>query len=791
MFRNYLIVAFRTLTKDVRYLVVSMVSLAIGIAVAIIAFLNVYNELNFDRFSNADLIYRVGCSTLMQNTLTEWAPAPAPLAETLTDVFSEVEEVTRFSKMFEDQSGGVLIEYEDKKFQETQFLIADSGFFKVFSYKFLYGSAMALHQPDKIVLNSGTYRKLFNDSDPIGEIITLGDNELEVAGVVDTDGFNSHLEFNGLISWSSFNMPEPWTDAYAYTYVLFNASTNMENVKSRIPEFVEQRIDPYVEVLEAEVDLILQPVQSIHLRSHLNAEINSNGNIYYVYLFAILGLFFIIIAVTNYINIMLARSQRRAREIGIRKVMGAHKVQIKAQIFIESIFLTFISTVLALLLAVLILPYFNNLINEQIPINLLVTPGFIISMITLVIVVGIISGSYPAIYTARLNTVKILKGISTGKERVLSLRKALVLIQFAVSIAMIIATVIVGRQLRFVNDKDVGFNKDNVLVIHTPPDFTESLKVIKNDVLSESSIQSAALSSFDLKTVDKDEYRIEYSDGNKINVVQQIFTDYDFLDLMNMRVVEGRNFDENIPSDLNNAYIVNEEAARIFGWGQPIGKKISAVHGVKKGVVIGVVKNVHLHSLHQKIQPLIIQLAPPLADHLSLYCRVGQGQLNSAMEIVRTRYRDFTSYDVKMQVLSDEYTKQYKSEKDLSLIISMGAIFIVVIACAGLFGLSSIMAEQRKKEVSVRIVLGANPVEIIQWYLKSFISLALIANLIAWPLSYFLLDKWLENFSYKINFGWMLFLFAGVLTVLIVFLTTFFHAARMAKVSPAQTLRQS
>ncbi len=790
MYRNYLLIWFRTMAKDVRYLLIATSSLAFGLVVAINSFLYVHNELSIEKSHvSVDRIFRIGCSTLMDNTSTQWAPAPAPLAQALSDEFPEIESITRIAKAYAN-GRGINVRLNDKVIEQDQFLMADSTFFSIFTYQFLFGDAKALTHPGQIVITEELYSKLFPDSgqNPIGETISVGESELAIAGVVKNNPYNSHISFNGLISWTTFDRSESWTDAYAYTYILLHDANDIEKIKDAIPSFIARQIDGHVKSLESKVDLIIQPLKDIHLSSNLNDELNTNGNILYVYLFIILGIFILIISITNYVNISLAKSRRRAKEIGVRKVMGAQKTQVQGNLLFESLLLTLLATVLGLLLTFLLLPVFSQILNETLNMEMLFRPFFVVFILALIVIVTLLSGSYPAFYIATFNPIDILKG-TQGKDRSFSVRKVLVMIQLVVSVTMIIMTFLVSRQLHFVNTRELGFVKENLFVIRSQEDI--DLEALKDDLLSHNEVITASLTSFTPEDAAKDEFKIEVDGVDRVRVVEYVFGDHNFVKLMQMKIIDGRDFDENIDLNPDGSYLVNEEAVKTFGWKEPIGKRIGELHGDGKGTVIGVVRNANLFSLHEKIQPLVIRLIRGNVDQMKLLVRSQPSKQKQALLLIEEKYHEMIDAPAATELLADHYSRLYRSERDMGSLVNVATLLVIIISGLGLYGLSSLLAEQKSKEGCIRKIMGATRTNVFFWYIKGFLNMSAIANLLSWPIAYFLLIKWLETFSYKINIGPSVFILAGLVTLGIVLLTTGYHAMAMTRVDPATTLRQN
>ena len=749
---NYLKTALRSIKKEKAHTLLNVGGLAIGMACALLCLAYVYHEFTYENgHRNADRIYRIACQTNMEGDITDWAPAPAPLAPMLYELFPEVESYARVMIPFFGDNFTASVTYDDKLTQLNKIFRADSGFFQVFTCEFLRGDESALHEPGQVIINEQTANTIFGRANPIGEMIIVNGFELVVGGVVKNESHRSHMGFNMLISWPSFNWEEKWLEADTYTYILLSENTSSGDFKIKLDGFVEEYLVDVAARIDASVSIIMQPLKSIHLKSDLNAEFSQNGNILYVYLFALMALFVLVVSAINYTNIAIAVSAKRAREIGMRKSLGAFKAQVRNQFIAESLLIVIPASVIGLIIMLICLPYFGELLSINLKVGLLINPTVIVGIILLVLFVSVLSGGYPGFYIASFDPVSILKNNNTLKKGNLAFRKGLTIVQFTLSIISIIFTLLVTNQLDYINNKSLGFNKNGVMIISFPDNARSKIRTFKEQLRSYTTIQQVAACSHLPGMSNKDEHIIPVNGQAQTRTLQKLYFDENYIPLMGMGIVEGRNFQADNQADYSSAFLVNEAAVKKFGWENPIGIEINAINDRKLGEVVGVISDAHLFSLHQKITPIIMQLSNnKYNEGEALYIKVDTENIKETITLVARAYRSiFDGQPFEYNFLDNLYSQLYKEDVSLRKSLLLGCVAMIFISCLGLLALAAVMAAKKTKEIGIRKVLGASTKSLIILQMKEMIRLLLYANLLAAPVAYYFSHKWLQQFSYK------------------------------------------
>jgi putative ABC transport system permease protein len=798
--RHYLRTLGRRITRDKRSFILNIGGLAVGMAGALLLLLYVYHELSYDRhFADADRIYRLACSTRIGNTLTEFAALPPAIGPAVARAIPGVEAMARMQ-----YSGTMVIKKEQELFTQDGIYIADSSLLRVFSYRFRWGNRDALREPNAIVLTRQLADKLFDEKawgakGPLGQRVTLAGNDFLVGGVVEDPPANSHFQFQALVAWHSFDFPEVWDDAHAYTYVKLAERTDAGTFSENLAQFVanQAELKELAEKLDAHIEVIVQPLTRIHLHSNYLGELSPNGNLTYVYLFALVAGFLLLCAGINYTNLAIAASLNRGKEIGVRKVMGADRGQIRTQFLAESVVLTLLAALLGLLIAWLSLPWFNRLVDQPIRLNLQEQPILLLWFAGLVGLTGLLSGAYPAFYLSRLDPTRALKSGQPAGSGHLSIRKVLVLAQFAMAIGLVSATLLVRTQMNFIRNKALGFEKEHVLVVPVPRHLSQNLAFFEAELAKIPGVAGTAACNYVPGNAPKDEHRIERTNGElKVSTVHRLHFDHRYLSLLGMPLVKGRGFDPSFPTDYTEAFLVNEAAVRAFGWNEPgqnpIGKKIDGFNYGKQGVVIGVVKDVHLFSLRQRIEPVVMNLSP--TDYSwgeSVYIKLKENQTGESLKAINHTFgRVFESYPFSYSFLDEQYNRLYQADQRMETTLRCGAVLMGLLSSLGIFGLSLFLVARRSRETAIRKMLGASVGELIGLHVRVFIRSALWANLVAWPLTFLLIRFWLRDFAYQTNITPVPFLLAGLSTLLLVLLTVSYQAYWTARAKPVAFLKQ-
>jgi putative ABC transport system permease protein len=621
---------------------------------------------------------------------------------------------------------------------------------------------------------------------------------MAVTGVVKNAPPNSHLIFNMLCSFETyaqnFQMDmKNWLSINNYTYILLQEGSDYRKLEQKFPEMIDKHAGILLKAIKGEIALSLQPLTSIHLHSNLMQEVSGNSNIAYVYIFASIAVFILAIACINFMNLSTARSTNRVQEVGLRKVLGADRGKIIRQFLTESVLYSLISLGGALLLVDLALPLFRSLSGIELSIHYTQTPWLIPGLIGLAVLVGLWAGSYPAFFLSAFHPARVLKGLFKRGKASSRFRSILVIAQFSISIVLIIGTIIVFSQLHYMKNSRLGFHKEQLVVIPISDDSTlESLRPLKEELRSHSGILSVAASSH--VPGQPTYYNPFIPEGFTMDQMQymgELYVDHDYIPAMGIEIAAGRNFSADLQTDRDQSVIINETAARKFGWDSPVGKtiqEISMSQKLSKKIVIGVVKDFHMESLHKQISPLFIGYTTHNLNSLTL--RISPQNIPETMTFVGSKMKEFDpSRPFEYSFLDDSFDALYRSEDRLSRIFSYFSVLAVFIACLGLFGLASFTAEQRTKEIGIRKVLGASVSGIVVSLSREFTKWVLLANIIAWPVAYYFLYRWLHGFAYRITIGWDVFILAAVVSLVIAWLTVGYQAIRAAIANPADSLR--
>lgn len=793
MLKNYLLTAWRRIKKAKIYSVLNILGLAVGMAAFILIFLYVRYELSFDRWhENADHIYRVvqhqpGNSYLGTD---RFAVTPAPLAEALIKEYPEVIAATRL-----DEWGEELFSYQEKHYLEKNVILADPQIFEVFSLQLLAGNpAAALSDPHSILLSESTARKNFGNQNPIGRIIRMQDKyDMQVTGIFKNLQDNSHFTMDVMIPFdimqAFFNRDlSTWNNNSFYTYFLLDENAESGQLEAKLPALLAK----YTEKKSRFSNLYyLQPLTKIHLYSHINFEISPNNDIKYIYLFATIGLLLLLIACINYVNLATAGSAKRAKEVGMRKVVGAHRFQLVRQFFGESALMAFFSLFLTLGIVALVLPTFNRFVQREIIFNPFRNPEILIGLaITFLLVAGL-AGIYPAAYISRFRPVNALNSETTRGKKASLFRSILVVFQFSISILLIISTFVVNQQLHFIQNQKMGYSREHIVVVPVrDTGLRNELESLKTTLNSHLGILSVSASS-SLPNHIRSQTMANWP-GKPDDLDVPIYVcnaDYNFVDVFELEIIQGRNFSRNHPADTNGAFLINESALEATGWGNPIGREFSRWGNDKPaGRVVGVVKDFHMHSLHQAITPLYIFLDTSNARYISI--KIRGSNIASVLAFIEETFQQFSpGYPFEYSFFDDVFNKAYQAEQRLARLFSTFAFLTIFIACLGLFGLASYSTAARTKEIGIRKVLGASSAHITTLISREYIVKVMLAVLISWPLGYYAMSQWLQNFAYRVELDIIPFVISGLIALFIALMTVAYHTLSAAAANPADTIR--
>ena len=793
MFKNYFKIALVHFKKHKAYSIINVLGLAIGIACCILIISYIVHELSFDKFhENADRIYRLRVDLKMSDDHLNIPKSSPPMAEYLTQNFPEVLNAVRLHSL-----DRLPVRYRDKLFYEDSVFFADNSIFNVFTFPLVKGDPKtALISANSVVITEEMARKYFGEEEPIGRILNFNNNqELTVTAVVKNVPQNSHLSFNMLLSFEAYaknnkRAMQNWLSINNYTYILLQEGYDFRLLEKKFPSIVEKQVGSLLKYINGEMTLFLQPLTSIHLHSNLKQEISGNSSIVY---FAAITIFILAIACFNFMNLSTARSANRAKEVGMRKILGGNRRQIITQFLFESVFYSLLSLVLALLIVELSLPLFHSISGIELSINYIETPWLFPGLFGLAVIVGLIAGSYPAFYLSAFLPLRTVKGVSPSGTTNSRFRSALVIFQFSISIVLIFGTIIVFNQLDYMKTRNLGFFKEQIVVIPISENSTvESLEPIKKELKSYSGILSvAATSHVPGQTTYVNPFIPEGFSIEQMQYMGELYIDIDFIPTMGIEMAEGRNFSREFQTDINKAVIINEAAARKFGWEYPIGKTIqdlSTSQQTDERTVVGVVKDFHFESLHKQISPLFIGYTTHNLNSFAV--RIRPENIPDTISFLKEKMKEFYPFrPFEYSFLNDSFDSQYRAEERLGNIFSYFSVLAIFIACLGLFGLASYSTEQRRHEIGIRKVLGASVSGILGLISKEFTKWILVANVIAWPIAYVSLNMWLQGFSYRINITPKIFIFSTLISLMIALLTVSLQVFRAAMANPADALR--
>jgi predicted permease len=786
MIKNYFKIALRNLQRHKAFSLLNISGLAIGMACSIFILLWVQNELSYDRFNtNAKDIYRLTANAEGFKV----AVSPAGMGAGLQSEMPEIKSTVRVSKPSTE-----LLEVGTKKFEEKNIFYADSNFLQMFSFKLLKGNRnTALQNPDGILITEDMAKKYFGNEDAMGKIIRKNNHEnLVVTGVIANPPSNSHLQFDFILPMSSIESTEDdlknksWGNYNFYTYIQLNKSfnataANIAKLNNRIKEIYKTHIS------QLKVDFHLQPLTSIHLHSDLQIDLPGKGNIQYVNIFFIVALFILLVACINFMNLATARSERRAKEVGLRKVVGASRSQLMMQFLGESLIISFLSLVIAVAIVRSLLPAFNHLADKNLSFSLL-NGKLVLMLIGIALFTGIISGLYPALFLSGFKPINILKGkLKIGGGNLL-FRNGLVVTQFAVSIILLVGTAVVYQQLNFIKDKNLGFDKSNLLYMRMHGDLWGKQEALKADLKQNPYTQDFTVISNlpTALTTGNIDVQWEGKDPKSQVVVPSMDVDENFIQTFQMKMLAGRGFSESFKGDSSN-YILNETAMHLMGMNlnNAVGKSIS--FGGTKGIVIGVVKDFNFKPLQYAIDPLVLRFNK-WGGYVMVRAQPGntEATINALGKI---SHELNPAYPFDYSFLDNDLNNLYKGEQKMGNIFNLFAILAIFISCLGLYGLSAFMAEQRTKEIGVRKVLGASVFNIVYLLSGRFTRLIVIAMIIAIPVSWWAINSWLKSFAYRIDISWIIFLMACGTALLIALLTVSYESVKAAIANPVKSLR--
>ena len=794
MIKNALLIAIRNFKKDKWYSLLNILGLTIGITFSLFLIFYIKDELNYDRYNEkADRIFRIVSYIQEKDKNTDWTLTQAPLAATLKKDYPEVEESTRF--MGRERT---LFKNGENNFYETKVYYADSTVFNIFSYKFLQGDpAHALNEPFTIVLTKSLADKYFGENKPaIGKTLRTVYDVYKVTGVIEDVPQNSHLRFDMLISWSSipknqYGPDDNWGNFNYFTYVLLKPGTSATAFNKKLVPMYEKYMAALFAQFNVKMHYGVQPITDIHLHSKLEHEPEELGSMSYIWIFSAVAFFMMLIASINYMNLTTARSARRAKEIGIRKVTGSSRKQLILQFLSESVLTALIAVLLSVLLAFLLLPAFNTLSGKEFSWHTLFQRSNILLLLAIGLFTGLVGGSYPAFYLSSFQPVNILKGALSKASGNINLRRTLVVLQFSISMIMLICTWVVYSQLSYLQKKDLGFNKNQVMTVtvNTGEDERGKINSMDNDFRTITGIKTVGTgNSYPGSTnLNLNLFSVQTKTGFVDKAVECYTIDENFLPALNIPIVRGRNFES--LADTLHSIVVNEAMVKHFAWDEPLGKRVK-FPGDTSGhylEVVGVVKDFNQKSLYNPIAPLLLFYG---ADGNMIQLKMNTGNLNKTIaQVGNTWKKYFPNLPFEYKFLDENFNSQYAADQKRGKIFAAFSILTIIITCLGLLGLTAFTTQQKQKEISIRRVMGASIPQIVSLVTTNYLWLALIAAAIAFPVAYYFMHNWLQVFSYNPGLSVVPFVVSAFLIVLTAVLTALFHSTRAALTNPAKSLR--
>ena len=806
MIRNYLKIAWRNLTKYKFISFINLFGLTVGLTCCLLILTYIINELSYDQYKQSKNLYRVERTFLNPQdksvNLRLSAIAP-PFAALLANDFKEIKKISQVL-----QNGSTPIKYDEKLFNEKNSFFADETMLDLFDVKVTRGNASkALDEPFTVMLTEGVAKKYFGNDDPLNKVIRMNNQfDLKVTGVYKDFPLNTHMHPEVLISFPTLmdtavygkqNFVDNYGNNAFYTYVLLPDNYDPKKLEAQLPAFQNRHIPddgPGNSIKASDYSILnLTKVSDIHLRSHKDDEVEENGDIKRVYIFSAIALFILLIACINYMNLSTARSVLRGKEIGIRKVVGARRKELIAQFLSESVLICWIATILAYFITWLTLPFLNQLSGQNLTIDIILKWQILLPLIVVPFIVGLLSGIYPALFLSSFQPIKVLKGVFKVGGSSISFRKVLVVVQFAISIILIICTAVVFEQLRFMQTKSLGFNKDHMVTLSYNGNLTSTYESFKTQLLSNPNIKEIARSSRIPTGRLLDAMGSQINRGDSLTPTQAdikfVVADEDYLSTYGVKVVAGRNFSKTFGTD-TSAFLINEAAVKILGLNSPedaVGRQFQ--YGGRKGQLVGVFNDFHFESMHQRILPLVIFIPRNQGNYGRISVKIS-GNIPAALSHLENTWKKFVpAIPFEYSFLDQRFEQLYESEQRQKSIFTTFACIAIFIACLGLFGLSAFAISQRVKEIGIRKVLGASINSIVVLLSKEFLKLVGIAAVFGFIIAWYAMNRWLQDFAYRIHIQWWIFIIAGIITAIVAFLTISIQAIKAATANPVKNLR--
>jgi putative ABC transport system permease protein len=793
MFKNVIKVAIRKITKEFGYTFIIVLGLTIGIVSSLFLLLYVFDDLSYDQYhEKKDRIVRVISHITETDDEFTWGVAQIPFAHQAREDYPEIEEFARIYPF-----GRQLFIYDDVKLYDEDVHYADSSVFSIFSYDLMKGDpTTVLTRPNTMVVTESFANKYFGGEDPFGKTIEVGNGQsFEITGVMKDVPHNSHITFSALVSRTTLPADDEigsWGNFGVYTYLLLAEGTDYMVLQDKMKEMYDKYMAEIFRQYDISIEYILEPLTDIYLKSDARGGTGRSGDIKYVYIFSIVAFFMLLIAIINYMNLATSRSTNRAKEVGLRKVVGSQRGSLILQFLSESVILTLIALIFSIVIIILLLPSFNQITGKLFDVNYLINTQIILTLLVIIIFVGIVGGSYPSFYLSRFNPVSVFKQeIGAGKSNFL-IRKFLVVLQFAISLALIVNTWVIFKQLSYMKNKELGFDPDNVVIIELEnQQMMRQYPVFRNALLESPDIINVSSSNGKIgQGTSKILMNVETSEGMQERGVNLYPVDYDFVETMGIEIIQGRDFSREFISDTTTGVIVNETMAKRFNWDDPLGKKLSFTGGTQDAEpyrVVGVMKDFYQLGLYSPIETLMFLLRE---NGYYANIKIKDQNIQETLQFIESKWSEvFPERPFHYTFLEDDYAQQFKADEKRGVIFTYFSILIILIASLGIFGLASFTVDQRTKEVGVRKVLGASVERIVLMINWEFLILILISMIPAFVGAYYYMKSWLQDYAYPVKIDPWMFIGTGLLAIIITLITVSYSTIRAGRINPADALR--
>jgi putative ABC transport system permease protein len=797
MIRSYIKTAFRSLKKNKGFTILNVLGLSVGLATCLLIIFYVVNEFSYDRYNtNADRIYRISEDAKLNGNQIISAATEAPLLGVLKSSFPEIEKTARIiptSALYSSRQK-YYIRKGDNNIQEKNVVFAESGLFDVFTLPMIDGNpSTSLSEPNSAVITESTAIKYFNSTHVVGQTLMVNDsNAYKITGVIKDIPAQSHFNYDFFLSFSS--LPEShsnnWYFSGIHNYILLKPGTDIRKLESAIQQIELKNYPPVITKNGNYLKIALTPLLDIHLHSAAQYELTENGNIEYVYIFSIIAIFILLIACVNFMNLSTARSSNRAKEVGVRKVLGSPRKHLIAQFLTESMLVTLLSTIIALVLAWLAMPFFNHMADKHLAFTLSSVTWLAPLLVVIVLVIGFVAGSYPAFYLSAFQPIKVLQGKIAAGFKGGIFRNSLVVFQFSISIFLIIGTIVINNQLKYIHTKSLGYTRSQMLVIKNVNTLGKQANILKQEIKQMPGVVNATMSTY-LPTGD-DRNATGLFSALPIDIKQDVLTEFwpadeDYLNTLGIKLVSGRNFSAQMASD-TAALIVNEAFVKAFGQKDPLNKTVYRTsYGIQAFHIVGVMKDFNFSSLRDQIKPVVLVYNE---DRGSITARVSTANLPALMSQIGDKWKDVSpNQRFSYSFMDQDFDALYNTEQRTGTIFMAFTTLAIIIACLGLFGLAAYAAEQRTKEIGIRKVLGASMATITQMLSMDFIRLVIISIAIASPIAWWAMNKWLQDFAYRVQIQWWVIAIAGAASIIIALITISFQSIKAAIANPVKSLR--